>query len=65
MNFDDDRLGITSSQVAKIEEAIIRLNGDPDVIVLDEIQNVPRWEMFVSRLVTNKKIIITGRNQDK
>jgi predicted AAA+ superfamily ATPase len=62
VNFDDDRLGITPSEFAKVEEAIIRLNGDPDVIVLDEIQNVPRWEMFVSRLVTNKRIIITGSN---
>jgi predicted AAA+ superfamily ATPase len=62
VNFDDDRLGITSSEFAKIEEAIIRLNGDPVVIVLDEIQNVPGWEMFVSRLVTNKRIIITGSN---
>jgi len=62
VNVDDDRLGITPSEFAKVEEAIIRLNGDPDVIVLDEIQNVPGWEMFVSRLVTNKRIIITGSN---
>ena len=62
MNFDDDRLGITPSEFAKVEEAIVRLNADPDVIVLDEIQNVPGWEMFVSRLVTNERIIITGSN---
>ena len=62
VNFDDDRLGIIPSEFAKVEEAIIRLYGDPDVVVLDEIQNVPGWEMFVSRLVTNKKIIITGCN---
>ena len=62
VNFDDDRLGISPSEFEKVEEAIIRLNGDPDVIVLDEIQNVPGWEMFVSRIVTNKRIIITGSN---
>ena len=62
VNFDDDRLSITPSEFAKVEEAIIRLYGDPDVVVLDEIQNISRWEMFVSRLVTNKKIIITGSN---
>ena len=41
MNFDDGRLGISPSEFAKVEEAIIRLYGDPDVVVLDEIQNVP------------------------
>ena len=55
MNFDDGRLGITPSEFAKVEEAMIRLHGDPDVIVLDEIQNFPRWEIFVFRLETNKK----------
>ena len=54
VNFDDDRLGIIPSEFSKVEEAIIRLYGDPDVVVLDEIQNIPTWEMFVSTLVTNK-----------
>ena len=55
VNFDDDCLGIIPSEFSKVEEAIIRLYEDPDGVVLDEIQNIPRWEMFVSRLVTNKK----------
>ena len=55
MNFDNDRLGIIPSEFSKVEEAIILLYGNPDCFVLHEIQNIPRWEMFVSRLVTNKK----------
>ena len=55
MNFDDDRLVIIPSEFSKVEEAIIRLYKDPDSVVLHEIQNIPRSEMFVSRLVTNKK----------
>ena len=62
VNFDDDRVGIIPSEFSKVEETIIILYGDPDVVVLDEIQNIPRWEMFVFRLVANKKIIITGSN---
>ena len=54
MNLDEDRLDIIPSEFSKVEEAINRLYEDPDGVVLDEIQNISRWEMFVSRLVTNK-----------
>ena len=54
MNLDEDRLDTIPSEFSKVEEAIIRLYEDPDGVVLDEIQNISRWEMFVSRLVTNK-----------
>ena len=37
LNFHDDRIGIMPSEFSKVEEAIIRLYGDPDVVVLDEI----------------------------
>lgn len=29
---------------------------------MDEIQNIPRWELFLTRLRETKKIIITGSN---
>ena len=33
-----------------------------DCLVIDEIQNVPGWELFASRLRRTKKVIITGSN---
>lgn len=33
-----------------------------EYIVLDEIQNVPRWELFLTRLRKTKKVIIMGSN---
>ena len=55
VNFDDDRLVIIPSEFSKVEEAIIRLYGDTDAVVLYETQNIPGLEMFVFRLVKNKK----------
>ncbi|MEM4258219.1 MAG: ATP-binding protein, partial [Candidatus Thermoplasmatota archaeon] len=33
-----------------------------DYVVLDEIQNVERWELFANRLRRTKKVILTGSN---
>lgn len=62
INFEDERLQLSSSDLNKVLEAVYSLKGDVDLLIFDEIQNVPGWEMFVSRLLPNKKIIITGSN---
>jgi len=63
VNFDDERLAdITSADLDKILEAWYGLYGDIDYIVLDEIQNVPQWELFANRLRRTKKVILTGSN---
>jgi len=63
INFDDERLvGLKSEDLNKILESFYELYGDIDYIILDEIQNVNNWELFVNRLRRTKKIILTGSN---
>src|SRR3989344_1106693 len=63
INFDDERLvGLKSDDLNKILESFYELYGDVDYIILDEIQNVNNWELFVNRLRRTKKIILTGSN---
>ena len=63
-NMDDERLyGMPSSQLNLLLEAWIEVLGEePDLIVLDEIQNIKGWELFVNRMRRTKRVIITGSN---
>jgi len=64
VNLDDERLfGMPSSELGSLVEAWIEVLGrEPDIIVLDEIQNVEGWELFVNRMRRTKRVIITGSN---
>lgn len=64
MNFDDERLrNLTIDDFQVLLESFHSLFGESKVIFLDEIQNVSKWELFVSRLYNEKyKIFITGSN---
>jgi predicted AAA+ superfamily ATPase len=63
INFDDERLsGTKTEDLNKILEAFYELYGDIGHIVLDEIQNVEKWELFANRMRRTKKVIITGSN---
>ncbi len=63
VNFDDDRLvGTKTSELNEILKTFYELYDDIDCIVLDEIQNVPAWEMFASRMRESIRVIITGSN---
>lgn len=63
VNFDDERLlGVTANDLNQILEAMYGLSGNIEYIVLDEIQNVPGWELFANRLRRTKKVIVTGSN---
>ncbi|MFQ6089206.1 MAG: ATP-binding protein [Candidatus Methanofastidiosia archaeon] len=63
INFDDERLiGIKTEDLNKILQAFYELYGDVKIIILDEVQNVKGWELFVNRLRRTKKVIITGSN---
>lgn len=63
INFDDERLiGLKSEDLNKVLQAFYALYGDIDLIVLDEIQNVEKWELFVNRLRRTKRVILTGSN---
>lgn len=61
INFDDERLvDIKSSSLNKILQSFYELYGEIDYIILDEIQDIPNWEIFVNRLRRTKRVIITG-----
>ncbi len=63
INFDDERLaGIKTSDLDKVLQAFYELHGKIDLVILDEVQNVEKWELFANRLRTSKKVIITGSN---
>ena len=64
INFDDERLAFVKTEdLNKILEVFYELYGkDLEYIVLDEIQNVNKWELFTNRLRRTKKVIITGSN---
>jgi predicted AAA+ superfamily ATPase len=60
-NFDDERLAcMRSEDLNGIMEAFYGLYGDVEYVILDEIQNVEKWELFANRLRRTKKVIITG-----
>lgn len=62
VNFDDERLRLEAAELNKVLEAVYALKGEVEFIILDEIQNIRGWELFVSRLLQTRKIIITGSN---
>lgn len=63
INFDDERLAmIKADDLNKILQAFYELYPGLDYIILDEIQNVKNWELFVNRLRRTKRVIITGSN---
>lgn len=63
INFDDERLvGTKAEDLNRILQSFYELYGDVEFIILDEIQNVGGWELFVNRLRRTKKVILTGSN---
>ncbi len=63
INFDDERLaGFTTNDFDKLLEIFYEIYGDFEYIILDEPQNISRWELFINRLRRTKRIIITGSN---
>ncbi len=63
-NFDDEKL----IEVKDYDEIITTINSvynNPKTILLDEIQNLPKWELFVNRLQRQgHNLIITGSNSN-
>ncbi len=64
LNFDDDRIAsFTSDDFQYLMESMIEIYGQYNVILLDEVQNVRRWELFVNRLLrSGMHVYITGSN---
>lgn len=64
VNFDDERLaGLRADQLNPLLEALYAVYGEFSHLLLDEIQNVENWHLFVNRLLrSNIRIILTGSN---
>ncbi len=63
INFDDERLtGTKTEDLNEILQAFYELYEDINYLILDEIQNIKKWELFANRLRRTKRVIITGSN---
>lgn len=62
INFDDERLARLTDYDALLA-AMDAVYGLPGLILLDEVQNLPGWELWVNRLQrSGRRLIITGSN---
>jgi predicted AAA+ superfamily ATPase len=65
INFDDERLSnMLAAELDLLLSAVYELYGEVEYIILDEIQNIKGWELFVNRLRRTKKVIVTGSNSN-
>jgi uncharacterized protein len=64
LNFEDERLvDFGVDDFNNLYEAFLEIYGERKVFFFDEIQNAPRWEVFVRRMQDKKhKFFITGSN---
>lgn len=64
INFDDERwTGFKAAQFSQVHEQLMGLFGKKKFFLMDEIQNIPRWELFVRRLHDDgHKLVLTGSN---
>ncbi|MEI7856741.1 MAG: ATP-binding protein [Methanomicrobiales archaeon] len=62
VNFDDERL-TRLEDYDEILSAVNQVYDKPRALLLDEIQNLPKWELFVNRLARQGyDLMITGSN---
>ena len=64
VNFDDERLSqISAGQLNDVFASLQVISGPFDYLLLDEIQNVDGWHLFVNRLLRQGlHVIVTGSN---
>lgn len=64
VNFDDEYLSsLKSEDLNIILETLYRIYGQFTHLFMDEIQNVPKWHLFVNRLLRQgMRIVLTGSN---
>jgi len=64
LNFEDERLvDFCVDDFNNLYEVYLQLYGERKIFFFDEIQNVPKWEMFVRRMQDKGcKFFITGSN---
>jgi hypothetical protein len=66
VNFDDERLiGVSSKDLNDFLEVLEEINPGFKYLLLDEVQNVEGWELFVNRLKRKSyDLVITGSNSN-
>lgn len=66
INFDDERLvNIKADDLNQLLETLYLVYGEFEHLLLDEIQNIEYWHLFVNRLLRKKiKIVLTGSNSN-
>ncbi len=64
INFEDDRfLGFGADDANDLYQSLIEVFGERKIFIIDEIQNIPEWERFVRRFMSQgMKFYITGSN---
>lgn len=64
IDFDDERFGnLKTEDLNSLLEMIHEIKPNFEILFLDEVQNVDRWELFVSRLQRQGyNILLTGSN---
>src|SRR3989344_9059940 len=63
-NFDDENL-VEVKNYDEIISALDSLYKNQVIILFDEIQNLPKWELFVNRLQRqSRNLVITGSNSN-
>lgn len=64
INFDDENLaGLKTEDLNLVLKAFYEIYKEPKFILLDEVQNIEKWELFVNRL--NRQglnLVVTGSN---
>jgi len=64
VNFDDEKL-VDVADYNEIINAVDSVYNNPKYLLLDEIQNLAKWELFVNRLQRQGyNLIITGSNSN-
>jgi predicted AAA+ superfamily ATPase len=62
LNFDDERLAQLEDH-DELLAAADNVYGAPEFLLLDEVQNLPRWQLLVNRLQRQgRRLTITGSN---
>ena len=64
VNFDDERLfSMSTADLNTVLEVLIELTPDMRFVLLDEIQDIAGWELFVNRLQRQgRRVVLTGSN---
>jgi len=66
INFDDERLvGISKEDLGSVFQIARDIAGDPSLALLDEIQNIEGWELFINRSIREgMNLVITGSSSN-